>query len=273
MDWNLVLNNFVNGCIDVAWKLLLCAAVFVLGKIIIKFVLKNFTKGKLNSNMDPTARTFLLSFIRIALNCVIIVTVVAIMGVPMASIVTVFATAGAAIALAVQGSFSNMMGGIMLLIFRPISKGDFVEISDKKGTVNEVGIFYTQLKTPDNLTVSIPNGTMTSSTIINYSRETNRRVDVTIDVSYDANIDDVRKVLASVIDSCENALKDPAPVIIFSDMKDSSVEMAMRVWAPASKYLAVKSYLLEESKNALERAGIEIPFNQLDVNIRNSIEK
>ena len=273
MDWNAILNNFVNGCVDVAWKLLLCAAVFVLGKIVIKVVLKHFSKGTLNGNMDPTARTFLVSFIRIALNCVIIVTVVAIMGVPMASIVTVFATAGAAIALAVQGSFSNMMGGIMILVFRPISKGDFVEIGDKKGTVNEVGIFYTQLKTPDNLTVSIPNGTMTSSTIINYSREANRRVDVLIDVSYDADINEVRKVLAEVIAGCEHALTDPAPAIIFSDMKDSSVEMAMRVWAPASKYLATKSYLLEESKNALEKAGIEIPFNQLDVNIRNSIEK
>ena len=273
MDWNLIFNNFVNGCIDIAWKLLLCTLVFFVGKILIKIILRFFPNNPKHNHLDPTARTFMSSFIRIALHCVLIVTIVAILGVPMASVLTVFATAGAAIALAVQGSFSNMMGGIMILIFRPISKGDFVEIGGEKGTVNEVGIFYTQLKTPDNLTVSIPNGTMTSSTIVNYSREENRRVDVVIDVSYDADIDEVKKVLASVVDNCEHAIKDPAPMIIFSDMKDSAVEMALRVWAPTSKYLDVKSYLLEESKNALEKAGIEIPYNQLDVNIRNNIEK
>ena len=273
MDWNSIFNDFASACIDIAWKLVLSVIVLITGKFVIKFVLKRVLNGRKNEHIDPTARTFLSSFIKIALNCVLIVTIIAIMGVPMASIVTVFATAGAAIALAVQGSFSNMMGGVMILIFRPIAKGEFVDIGGKKGTVNEVGIFYTQLKTPDNLTVSIPNGTMTSSTIINYSREANRRVDVLIDFSYDANVEEVKKVLATVVDGCEHALKDPAPVIIFSDMKDSSVEIAMRVWAPASKYLAVKTYLLEESKLALENAGIEIPFNQLDVTIKNSIQQ
>ena len=273
MDWNSILTNVVNVCVDVAWKLVLAALVFFVGKVLIKIILKFFSNNLRHEHIDPTARTFLSSFIRIALNCVLVVTIVAILGVPIASVLTVFATAGAAIALAVQGSFSNMMGGVMLLMFRPISKGEFVEIDGQKGTVNEVGIFYTQLKTPDNLTVSIPNGTMTSSTIVNYSREENRRVDVLIDVSYDSDIDEVKKVLAYVVERCEHALSTPAPVIMFADMKDSSVEMAVRVWAPSSKYWAVKSYLLEESKIALEKANIEIPFNQLDINIRNSVQK
>ncbi len=273
MDWNSILNNVVNVCVDIAWKLVLCALVFFVGKFLIKVILRFFPNNPKQNHIDPTARTFISSFIRIALNCVLIVTIVAILGVPMASVITVFATAGAAIALAVQGSFSNMMGGIMLLIFRPISKGEFVDIGGEKGTVNEIGIFYTQLKTPDNLTVSIPNGTMTSSTIINYSREENRRVDILVDVSYDADVDEVKKILASVVESCEHALNEPAPVIIFSDMKDSAVEMAVRVWAPSSQYALVKAYLLEESKLALEKAGVEIPFNQIDVNIRNSVEK
>ena len=273
MDWNLIFNNFVNGCIDIAWKLLLCTLVFLAGKILIKVILKFFPNNPKHNHIDPTARTFISSFIRIALNCVLIVTIVAILGVPMASVLTVFATAGAAIALAVQGSFSNMMGGIMLLIFRPISKGDFVDIGGEKGTVNEIGIFYTQLKTPDNLTVSIPNGTMTSSTIVNYSREDNRRVDVLVDVSYDADINEVKNILASVVEGCEYAITAPAPAIVCFDMKDSSVEMAIRVWAPSSKYAATKEYLLVESKKALEKAGIEIPYNQLDVNIRSNVEK
>ncbi|MBR2388869.1 MAG: mechanosensitive ion channel [Clostridia bacterium] len=267
MDWNAILTNVVNVCIDVAFKLLLSAVVFFVGRFIIKLVVKFFPNSPKHNHIDPTARTFIESFIKIALNCVLIVTIIAIMGVPMASVLTVFATAGAAIALAVQGSFSNMMGGIMLLIFRPISKGDYVDIDGKAGTVNEIGIFYTQLKTPDNLTVSIPNGTMTSSTIVNYSREENRRVDVTVDVSYETDIDKAREVLAGIVESCEFALKDPKPAIVLSDMADSSIQFAVRVWAPASKYHATKEYLLETSLLALDKAGIEIPYNKLDVNV------
>lgn len=269
MDWNVVIDNVVHTCIDIAWKLVLSLAVFFVGRFLIKVLVKIFPNSPKHNHIDPTARSFIASFIKIALNVALVVTIVAILGVPMASVLTVLATAGAAVALAVQGSFSNMMGGIMLLIFRPISKGDFVKIDGEMGTVNEVGIFYTQLKTADNLTVSIPNGTMTSSTIVNYSREKNRRVDITVDVSYDADVNEVKKLLREVVASCEYALDDPAPAIVLWAMGDSAVEFAVRVWAPASKFAATKEYLLEESKAALERANIEIPFNQIDVNIRN----
>lgn len=267
MDWNAILTSIVNVCIDIALKLVLSAVVFFVGRLLIKMLVKIFPNSPKQSHIDPTARTFIASFMKIALNCVLIVTIVAIMGVPMASVVTVFATAGAAIALAVQGSFSNMMGGIMLLIFRPISKGDYVDIDGKAGTVNEIGIFYTQLKTPDNLTVSIPNGTMTSSTIVNYSREENRRVDVTVDVSYDSDIDRVREILAGVIESCEFALKEPKSAIVLSAMADSSIQFTIRVWAPAKKYHPTKEYLIGASLIALDNAGIEIPYNKLDVNV------
>lgn len=269
MNWEQILSKIVNTCVSVAGKLVLAAIVLIVGRLLIKFIIKLFPNGEKHNKIDPTARTFIASFMKIALNCVLIVTIVAILGVPMASVITVFATAGAAIALAVQGSFSNMMGGIMLLVFRPIAKGDFVEIADKSGTVVEVGIFYTVLKTPDNLTVSVPNGTMTSSTIVNYSREANRRVQVLFDVSYDADIEQVKKILADVVEGCEDGLKDPAPAILFSAMNDSSMEFTVRVWAPASKFFAVKEYLLTEGKSALEKANIEIPYNQLDVTIRN----
>ena len=269
MNWEQILSKIVDTCVSVAGKLVLALIVLVVGRLLIKFILKVFPNGDKHNKIDPTARTFISSFMKIALNCVLIVTIVAILGVPMASVITVFATAGAAVALAVQGSFSNMMGGIMLLIFRPIAKGDFVEISDKSGTVVEVGIFYTVLKTPDNLTVSVPNGTMTSSTIVNYSREANRRVQVLFDVSYDADIEQVKKILADVVEGCEDGLKDPAPAILFSAMNDSSMEFTVRVWAPASKFFAVKEYLLTEGKRAIENANIEIPYNQLDVTIRN----
>ena len=270
MDWNVILDSVVDTCVSIAWKLLMSVIVFFVGRLLIKVVIRFFPNNPKQTHIDPTARTFIASFIRIALNCVLIVTIVAIMGVPMASVVTVFATAGAAIALVVQGSFSNMMGGVMLLIFRPISKGDYVDIGGKAGTVNEIGIFYTQLKTPDNLTVSIPNGTMTSSTIVNYSREENRRVDVVVDVAYDTDIAKAREVLASVIEGCEFALEEPKSAIVLSAMADSSIQFTVRVWVPASKFHATKEYLLQTSLLAFDKAGIEIPYNKLDVNVINN---
>ena len=143
-------------------------------------------------------------------------------------------------------------------------------MSCKAGTVNEIGIFYTELKTPDNLTVSIPNGTMTTSTIINYSREKNRRVDVIVDVSYDTDLVKAREVLMGVIENCEFALKDPKPVILVTSMADSSVQFSVRVWAPSTKYHATKEALIESSLVELEKAGIEIPYNKLDVNVINN---
>lgn len=269
MDWNLIWTNIVSTCTSIAFRLLLAVLVLVVGKYLIKLLIKIFPNGAKHDALDPTARTFIASFMKIALNCVLIVTIVAILGVPMASVITVFATAGAAIALAVQGSFSNMMGGIMLLIFRPISKGDAVKIDGETGVVNEVGIFYTELKTFDNLTVSIPNSKMTSSTIVNYSREENRRVDVSIDVAYGSDVEKVKEILRGVVEANEDIIDEPKTAIVFTAMKDSAIEFTIRAWAPTSCFGAVKTYLLEESLAAIEKAGIEVPFNQLDVTIKN----
>jgi len=218
--------------------------------------------------MDKTVRLFINNFIKITLYIALAITIVAIMGIPMASVITVFASAGAAIALAVQGSFSNFMGGIMLLIFKPISVGDFVEIDGDSGSVTEVGIFYTVLRTPDNLVVTIPNKTMVDTTIVNYSRNDTRRVDIVVGVSYGSDVELVKRTIFEVIAANEKALADPAPFVRVTEMADSSLDFSVRVWCNASDYGLLKSDLYEELNAAFEKAGIEIPYNTLDVNIK-----
>ncbi|MBQ8344750.1 MAG: mechanosensitive ion channel [Clostridia bacterium] len=269
LDWDAILTNLISFCISIAWRLLAAAVVFLIGTLLIRLLLKFFPNGKkMQGKMDETVRIFLYNLINIALHCVLAVTIVAILGVPMASVITVLAAAGAAIALAVQGSFSNLMGGIMLLIFKPIKVGEAVKIADESGVVTEVGFFYTQLKTFDNVHVSIPNGTMTSSVITNYSREDIRRVDMTFDVAYGTDLEKAKTVLHAVLDSNENALKDPEPFVRMTNFKESSIEITVRVWVKASDYASMKCDLAEACNHAFQKMEIEIPYKQVDVNIK-----
>lgn len=269
MDWDLILTNFVNGCIGVAWKLLLSAVVFVIGMILVKLV-KKILGSKKFEKIDRTAMSFIQSFVKIAMYIVIIIIIVSIMGIPMASVITVFATAGAAIALAVQGSLSNLTGGIMLLILRPIAVGESITVAGNTGVVQEVGIFYTRIKTFDNVNISIPNATMTNSAITNMSREEFRRADLVINVAYGTSIELVKDTILNVIDKNEKALKEPAePFVRMTAMSESSIDFTVRVWCKAGDLGGLKSDLYEEIDAAFRKAGIEVPFPQMDVHVSN----
>ncbi len=259
--------SFVGFCIDVAWRLVAAFVVFLVGHFIIKAVLKKIKNAKKLKGADPTATTFLQSAVKFGSYAVVLIAVIAILGVPMASVITVLASIGAAVALAVKGAFSNLVGGIMLLFFKPISVGDFVEISGKSGTVDEVGIFYTQLATGDNLTVSVPNAILTDSVIVNYSRKDLRRLDLALDVAYGTDIEKAKKVIESTIAAQEAALTDPAPFVRMTNMKESSIEITVRVWCKKSDYGTLKSDLFEALDKSLAEAKVEIPFPQLDVHM------
>lgn len=265
MDWGTVFTNFVNGCISVAGRLLLSGLVLLIGAVLIKLLLKLFPNGKKFGHMDDTVRIFLNNFIKIALYAVLAVVIVSIMGVPMASVITVFATAGAAIALAVQGSLANLMGGIMLLIFRPISVGEVIKVADETGTVTEVGFFYTQIITFDNIHVSIPNGTMTSSVITNYSREDIRRAEISIKVAHGTDIELIKKVVDFVVSKNEKILTDPEHFVRITDVTDTGMEVTVRAWCKKDDYAILRCDLYEDCKTAFTKAGIEIPTAKINV--------
>ncbi len=269
MDWNQIGQSILNFCLDLAWKIVLAILVLVIGNLLIKFILKKITTGKAAQKMDPTALTFINSFLKIGLYAVLVVCIVGILGVETASVVTVLATCGAALALALQGSLSNMAGGLMLLIFRPFRVGDFLEACGNSGTVIEVGIFYTVVRTGDNRHVTIPNGSLLNSVMINYSKEKDRRVDIELSVAYGTDVEKAKDVVMAIVDRHEKILKDPAPFIRMTAMADSSLKITLRVWTDSAEYWGVKFDLTEDINKAFAENAISIPFPQMDVHVKN----
>lgn len=263
-------DNLIPLCINIAGKILACILILVIGNLLIKLLLKFFPNGKKFDKMDRTVRVFLHHLIKIALNILLIVSIVAIIGVPMASVITVIASAGAAIALALQGSLSNLAGGFMLLLFRPFRIDDFIETQGVSGTVIDVGFFYTTIRTVDNKHVMLPNGGLTNSTVINYSREENRRVDIDFNISYESDCDKAIKIINDIIDSHELVLKDPAHFVRMTEITDSAVKITARAWCKNSDYWTVKFDIGDKVKASFAQNGIIIPYPQMDVHIKDN---
>ncbi len=266
------MDQFVNWLIavlqDVGLKLLASLVVFIVGRFLIKFLIKTLRNGKLGKKLEPTAAHFLLNFISIALYVILIVTIVGIMGVPMASVVAAIASAGVAIGLALQGSLSNLAGGIMILLFHPFRVDHFIEAAGFSGTVKDIDIFYTVLHTPDNKVVTIPNGTIMASSIINYSINDTRRVDLVFSVAYGTDAEKVKAILLEEADKHEKALKDPAPFCRLTKQAESSLDFTLRVWANKEDFWQVNFDLLESIHARFAKENIEIPFNQIDVHMK-----
>ncbi len=257
-------------CISIAGKILACLLILVIGNLLIKLLLKFFPNGKKFDKMDRTVRVFLHHLIKIALNILLIVSIVAIIGVPMASVITVIASAGAAIALALQGSLSNLAGGFMLLLFRPFRIEDFIETQGVSGTVIDVGFFYTTIRTGDNKHIMLPNGSLTNSTVINYSREENRRVDIDFSIAYESDCDKAIKIINDVITAHELVLKDPAHFVRMTEMTDSAVKITARAWCKNSDYWTVKFDIGDKVKASFAQNGISIPYQQMDIHIKDN---
>jgi small conductance mechanosensitive channel len=183
------------------------------------------------------------------------------------SLVAIVGAAGLAIGLALQGSLSNFASGILLISFKPFKAGDFVEVAGTAGVVEEVQIFSTQLKTPDNKTVIIPNGGITSGNIVNYSSKPTRRIDLVIGVGYSADLKQTKTILTDIVNRQELVLKDQEATIAVSELADSSVNFVVRPWVNTENYWPVYFDLLETIKIELDQAGIEIPFPQLSVHV------
>ena len=262
------LNNLLNSAADLGKRLLAAILVLIVGRILIKWLLKILTKGRFAQKNDKTVVTVLSHFVSAGLYIVLAITIVGILGINTASIITVLASAGVAIGLALQGALSNIAGGIMILVLRPFRVGDFVELAGQSGTVSDVGIFYTVLTTGDNKVITIPNGTVMGENIVNYSIKDARRVDFLFGVAYGTDVERVKSILLEEACRHELVFTDPAPVSRLSNQGDSSLDVMLRVWTENKNYWTVHFDLLEAINARLEKEGIEIPFNQLDVNIK-----
>lgn len=264
-----LLDTILRYALTYGGRLLIAAIIVVVGFWLTGVLIGKLKKGKLSEKLEDTVESFVFNFINIALKTIIIITAIGILGVPMASVITVLATAGAAVGLALQGSLSNLAGGIMLVIFKPFRVGDFIESQGVSGSVEEITIMYTLLNTPDNKVVSLPNGALMNSTITNYSKKDLRRVDLTFSVSYDSDIDRVREILNSIAVAHPLVLRDPAPAIVFTKQGESALDFAVRMWAKNGDYWTVYFDVNEAVKKAFDKTGIEIPYPQMDVHIKN----
>lgn len=256
---------------DMGLRLILGLAVLIIGIKVSKFIVKRIGKGKAFLKLDRGVQSFIRSFIRIALYIAVISSVAMIWGIPSTTFVTLLTSAGVAIGLALQGALSNFAGGLLILLFHPFRVGDFIEGGGVSGTVTDITVIYTKLLTPDNKVVTIPNGTLTNANITDYSVMPTRRIDLTVSASYDSDIDKVRSVLTQVAADHELILKDPAPFIAVTKHNTSSVDYLFRVWCKKDDFWTVNFDSWERIKKAFDENGIEIPYQKIDVNLKNQV--
>ncbi|MGG7177732.1 mechanosensitive ion channel family protein [Clostridium paraputrificum] len=249
-------------------RLAIGVVVLFIGWKVIKKIVKRLSNILNKRGFDSTLHSFLEAFVDMSLKIILIICVLNYVGIGTSSLAALVASAGLAVGLALQGSLSNFAGGVIILMMRPFQVGDFIEAAGYSGTVERIKIFYTHLATPDNKEIMIPNGTLANGSLINYSAKDTRRVDLTFGVGYDADILHVKRTLSEIVESCEFALKDPAPFISLSEHGASSVNFVVRVWSKTENYWNVYFYLLEQAKLRFDEEKISIPYPQMDIHIK-----
>ncbi len=270
MNFEQFFTTLAELAVSLGGKLIAALLVLGIGLKLASFIVKLVVKSRAFSKIDITAQTFLKSVINIALKAVVFVTAIGVLGVPLTSVITVIASCGVAVGLALQGGLSNLAGGIIIIILKPFKVGDYIVEGGVEGTVEAIGIFYTTLLTPDNKRVIIPNGSLMNSTVTAVNQLETRRVDFKFSVSYSSDIDKVRKVIAYVIENSENIIFDRGVDIFLSNHGESSIDFAVRVWTKTENYWSVYFDINEKVKKAFDKAGIEIPFPQMDVHVKSN---
>ncbi|MBA6390422.1 mechanosensitive ion channel [Colwellia sp. BRX10-3] len=248
-------------------KLIGAILVWIIGGWVIK-VIGRLVKGALDkSGTDPSLKPFLTGIINGLLKVMLVITVLGMLGIEMTSFIAIIGALGLAVGLAMSGTLQNFAGGVMILIFKPFKVGDVLEAQGYTGTVSQIQIFNTIMKTPDNKTIIIPNGGLSTSSMINYSTEPKRRVDWTIGVGYGDDLDKAKEVIKRLCDEDERILKDPDVFIAVSALADSSVNFAVRAWVNAPDYWGVYFQMNEKVYKTFAKEGLNIPFPQMDVHI------
>ena len=268
MELTVLFDKLMQMGVDLGGKLIAAAVVFAIGMKLVKWVLGLIKKSHALEKLDPSLHTFINSFAKIGQYALLALTVAQVLGIETTSFLTVLASASVAIGLSLQGALSNFAGGLMLLLFKPFKVGDYIMASGEEGTVRAVGVFYTWLDTADNKVVTLPNGTLTGSAIVNYSANETRRVTQTYTASYDAPVEKVLAILTRVAESHPLGLKDPAPMVWLANHGANALEYTVRVWCKNEDYWTVHFDLLEQVRAAFEEEGIEIPYPQVDVHTR-----
>ena len=274
MDWNQVLNNLLNMLINwtmtAGLRLLIALVLLFVSFKIVNAISRKIQKSGEKGKIDKTlARTFAYIF-KLSMKCLIAICLIGFVGIDTSGLAALVVSLGACVGLALNGALSNLAGGILIIITRPFRVDDFIEAQGYSGTVEDIHITTTKIRTGDNKVVYIPNGPLSSDTIVNYSVKDTRRVDFTFSIGYGDDFEKAKAVVMDICTSHELVLDDPAPMVRVSGHGQSSIDLVTRVWVKSADYWTVNFDILEAVKAAFDKEGIEIPFNQLDVHVKNN---
>ena len=265
---NNLLDEFNNIIYTYGPKLLGAIAVLIIGNYVIKLIINSFSKMLEKKKTDASLKPFLLSLVRILLKTMLVISVLGMLGVQMTSFIAVLGAAGLAVGMALSGTLQNFAGGVIILLFKPFKVGDYIDAQGHSGIVKEIQIFNTILLELDNKTVIIPNGPLSTGSMVNYSTEPTRRVDFTFGIAYGDSVDKARKILFQLFKEDKRILTDPASFVGLSEMADSSVNLTARAWVKGADYWDVFFDINEKTYNAFNAEGISIPFPQMDVHLQ-----
>jgi len=267
MNTEQITNQLLTIAVEYGPKLIGALVVLIIGLWIIKLIVKSLKKVLTKRNFDKSLSSFVVSLIGVTLKILLVISIMGMVGIEMTSFIAILGAAGLAFGLALSGTLQNFAGGVMILIFKPFKVGDVIEGQGYTGSVSEIQIFNTILKTPDNKVIIIPNGGLFNASIINYSKEENRRVDWTFGIGYGDDIDKTKEVLKTLCGNDKRILKDPEVFIAVSELADSSVNFVLRAWVKAPDYWAVFFEMNENVYKAFNAEGLNIPYPQMDVHV------
>jgi len=266
-DWAGIWETVKTTGVDFGIKVLIALAIFFVGRIVARLLTRTMHKVMQAQEVDQILETFVCNLVYWLMMLFIIIAAISQVGIQTTSLIAILGAAGLAVGLALQGSLANFAAGVLIVMFRPYRVGDFVEAAGISGVVLQVQILTTVMKTGDNKQIIVPNGQIMGSIITNYSANDTRRVDMTVGVSYDDDLDKVRKTIQELVDADDRILKDPECLIAVSALADSSVNFAVRPWVKTSDYWGVMFDLTEAVKKRFDQEGISFPFPQQDVHL------
>ena len=249
-------------------KIIVCIVIYIIGKNVIGWVVKTVRSMLLRTKMQTGAATFIVSMVKIFLYLILIFGLAMQFGVKESSVAALVASGGVAIGLALQGGLSNLAGGFLILLFQPFEVGDYILAQGEEGTVQKIEILYTTLHTIDNRKVIIPNGNLANNVIVNATGADRRKLDITVGISYEDDISKAKQVLLQIIERSEYVIREQEAQVFVSELVDSSVVMGLRCWVRTEQYLPALWQMNEQIKNEFDRAGLHIPFPQMDVHVR-----
>lgn len=262
-----LLNSIYDKTISFGIRVIIAIIIFLVGRFIIKKILKIVDNIFKRSSIDSSVSKFIYSFLNVILYVILVIILCKQVGIDTTSFVAILASGGLAVGLAFEGSLSNFAGGILILLMKPFKIGDYIVSNGVEGVVEKIDIFYTSLNTVDNKSVKLPNGILSNSILTNYSMNNARRVDVECGIGYNDNIKDAKKIFEDVMYSYPRILKDRDNTVVVKKLGENSIVLEIRMWVNSEDYWDGVFFVNENLKIALDEAGIIIPFNQLDVHI------